>query len=225
MQGYDILMLAVLVAATAWGAHKGLAWQIASLASIVVSYFVSLRLREAVAPMIPAEAPWNMLGAMLFVYLACSLGIWIAFRFVSDIINRVKLKEFDRQIGGLLGFAKGVVLCVIITLFAVTLSKERMRQDIIHSKSGRYISTLLSQSYAWIPPEARQVVTPYLDQWNRQLRGEGGQPADPKLPDFGSWNSAANDAANQNPNDDGRSFSDDLRAAKEAMERYRAQQR
>jgi membrane protein required for colicin V production len=176
MQGYDILMLIVLVAATAWGAHKGLAWQIASLASIVVSYFVSLRLRESVSHMMPAEAPWNMLLAMLAVYLACSLGIWIAFRFVSDIINRVKLKEFDRQIGGLLGFAKGVALCVIITLFAVTLTGDRTRQEIIHSKSGRYISTLLSQSYAWVPNEARQVVTPYLDQWNRQLQGEGGQP-------------------------------------------------
>jgi len=175
MQGYDILMLIVLVAATAWGAHKGLAWQIASLASIVASYFVSLRLRESVSPMMPIEAPWNMLMAMLVIYLACSLGIWIAFRFVSDIINRVKLKEFDRQIGGLLGFAKGVVLCVIITLFAVTLSGDRTRQEIIHSKSGRYISTLLSQSYTWVPNEARQVVTPYLDQWNRQLRGEGDQ--------------------------------------------------
>jgi membrane protein required for colicin V production len=187
MQGYDLLMLIVLVAATAWGAHKGLAWQIASLASIFASYFVALRFRDSVSHMIPAESPWNRFLAMLVVYLACSLAIWIAFRFISDIIDRVKLKEFDRQIGGLLGFGKGVVLCVIITLFAVTLSGDQTRQQIIHSKSGHYISTLLSRSSAWIPPEAEQVVSPYLEQWNRQLRGEPPQPETPA----GRWPTVA----------------------------------
>jgi membrane protein required for colicin V production len=215
MSGYDIFMIVVLVAATAWGAHKGLAWQIASLASIVASYFVSLRLREAVAHSIPAQAPWNLLIAMLVVYLACSLGIWLAFRFVSDIINKVKLKEFDRQIGGLVGFAKGVILCVIITLFAVTLAGDRTRQEIIHSKSGRYISTLLSKSYAWVPNEARQVVTPYLDQWNRQLRGEGGPPTAndaPNLPAF--WPAQEDSNAN-----DSADFDDQVRRSIDAARR------
>ncbi len=43
METYDICMLLVLVAATVFGAYKGMAWQIASLASLVVSYFVALR--------------------------------------------------------------------------------------------------------------------------------------------------------------------------------------
>ena len=42
MQPYDIVMLIVLALAIVWGAWKGLAWQIASLASIVLSYMVAL---------------------------------------------------------------------------------------------------------------------------------------------------------------------------------------
>ena len=34
MQAYDIFMLIVLALAIVWGAWKGLAWQIASIASI-----------------------------------------------------------------------------------------------------------------------------------------------------------------------------------------------
>ena len=54
MQYYDILMLSVVLGATVWGAWKGLAWQIASLASMVVSYYVALRFRDPVAGLIDA---------------------------------------------------------------------------------------------------------------------------------------------------------------------------
>src|SRR5262245_36460026 len=46
MQAYDVLMLIVLGLAIVWGAWKGLAWQIASIASIGVSYFVALHFRQ-----------------------------------------------------------------------------------------------------------------------------------------------------------------------------------
>ena len=37
-------------------------------------------------------------------------------------IDRLKLKEFDRQIGAIFGLAKGVLWCAVITFFTVTLS-------------------------------------------------------------------------------------------------------
>src|SRR5690348_857631 len=36
MQAYDVLMLVVVVLAIVWGAWKGLAWQVASIASIAL---------------------------------------------------------------------------------------------------------------------------------------------------------------------------------------------
>ena len=49
MVAYDFLMLAILGGAVLWGLYKGMAWQVASIASLVVSYFVSMQLREQVA--------------------------------------------------------------------------------------------------------------------------------------------------------------------------------
>ncbi len=168
MEGYDVIMLAVLVGATLFGAYKGFAWQVASISAIFVSYFIAVRFREPVSAWIGASPPWNIFLAMLLIYIASSLAIWIAFRFVSDMIDRVRLKEFDRQIGALFGFAKGVVLCVIITLFAVTLSNDQRRETIVHSRSGYYIAAFLTKAKAVIPEEARQVVAPYV----ATLRGE-----------------------------------------------------
>ena len=161
MQVYDIIMLVILVSATLFGAWKGLAWQLASLAAIFASYYVAIEFRDQVAGMIDASPPWNVFLAMLLLYVGCSMLIWLTFRFVSAFIDRLRLKEFDRQIGALLGFAKGVVLCILITLFGVALLGESQRQSIIQSYSGRRIAQLLDRADGVIPSEIHDVLHPY----------------------------------------------------------------
>ena len=55
MQAYDILMVVVLGLAILWGAWKGLAWQIASIASIGLSYVVALNFRQPLSGIINAS--------------------------------------------------------------------------------------------------------------------------------------------------------------------------
>jgi membrane protein required for colicin V production len=172
---YDLVMLGVLLAATALGAWKGLAWQVASLAAILASYVVAYRYRESVAAWIPVQAPWRVFLAMLLLYLGSSLAIWIAFRLVSRLIDRGKLKDFDRQVGALLGFAKGVVLCVLITLFAITLLGEKQRAAIVNSQSGYYISVLLNRADLVMPDEIHAVLQPYLRVLDEQLKERSEQ--------------------------------------------------
>ena len=75
MQPYDYFMLVVLVGATIFGFWKGFAWQIASLASFVASYFVALRFSPQLAPLFGDTAPFNRFLAMLVLYLGTSLAI------------------------------------------------------------------------------------------------------------------------------------------------------
>jgi membrane protein required for colicin V production len=174
METYDILMLIVLGGATVFGAIKGFAWQLASIASIVVSYVVAYRFREPFSQMIKAEPPWNRLFAMLLLYVGTSFVIWMLFRMVSQSIDRMKLKEFDRQIGAAFGLAKGAIYCSLVTLFAVTLLGPDSRQKIVSSRSGLYISRFLDRSRAIMPPEVTQVVRPYLDRFDREMQQQGG---------------------------------------------------
>jgi membrane protein required for colicin V production len=169
MQSYDLLMLAVLGAATLFGFWKGLAWQVASLASLVVSYFVALRFADRLAPMVSQEAPFNKFVAMLIIYAASSLAIWMIFRLVAGFIDQVKLKEFDRQMGALVGFAKGVLFCIAITFFAVSLLGQEKRDQIIASRSGRYIVQVLDQADTVAPPEIKKVIGPLIDKVNQRL--------------------------------------------------------
>jgi membrane protein required for colicin V production len=178
IQPYDMVMLAVLVLATLFGLWKGMAWQIASVASVAVSFVVAVRMSGVVAPMISAQEPWNRFIAMLLLYLATSAGIWLAFRLVAGIIDRVRLKEFDRQIGALFGLAKGAMLCVVITFFAVTLS-ETLRQNVLNTYSGRTIAVLIKRTSPIMPPEVLKVLGTYIDELDRKLAPEAPPAASP----------------------------------------------
>ncbi|HZZ72662.1 MAG TPA: CvpA family protein [Pirellulales bacterium] len=187
MELYDIGMIVVLVAATAWGAYKGMAWQLASLASLVASYFLALRFGDQLAQYIQQPPPWNKFLAMLAIYLVTSMIIWIAFRFVKETIELVKLREFDRQVGALFGAVKGVLLCVIITFFVVTLPPPiNAKDNVLKSRSGYYIALLLQRSEAVIPPELHGLLDPYMRKLENELDPSQNSTTPPAAISFGN---------------------------------------
>lgn len=181
MPFYDMLMIAVLVATTLWGVYKGMAWQIAALASVILSGVVAIHSSPAVAPMFGSQEPWNRYAAMLLLYLVTAAAIWIVFHLVSGIIERVKLKEFDRQIGAMFGLAKGVLYCVVITFFAVTL-KESTRQLVLESRSGDLIARGIRNANPLLPEEIRTHLGKYIDQLDAQLHAQPKDAAPASAP-------------------------------------------
>ncbi len=177
---YDAVMLAVLIFATVWGFWKGMAWQITSLAAIVVSGMVAIHFSGPLAPIFSDRQPWNRFIAMFVLYLLTSFTIWIIFHFVAGFIDRVKLKEFDRQMGALFGVAKGVLFCVVITFFAVTLS-ENLRQTVLGSFSGRAIAVLIKNATPVLPREVTDVLGKYIEELDRRL--DPNEPSDGGLLD------------------------------------------
>ena len=179
MMLYDILMLVVLVGTIVFGAWKGMAWQLASLASLALSYVLALRFGPQLASLFDLEPPLNRFVGMLVVYLATSLVVWMLFRTVAQAIDRVKLKEFDRQVGALFGAAKGVLLCLAITFFAVTLS-QRSREAVLQSQSGIYMAKLIDRADAVLPEEIHDVLGPYLHRLEHGLDEDAPPDASPE---------------------------------------------
>lgn len=163
---YDLLMLAVMVGSILFGMWKGLAWQVASLASIFVSYIVALIFRGPLSGYISASEPWNKFAAMLIIFLFTSLIIWMAYGYIKKTIKRLSLRGFDRQAGGMLGAVKGVALCMLLTLFSVTLFGDRVRQGVINSRSGGYIAAAINKANAIAPREIHLVLDRHVQQFN-----------------------------------------------------------
>ncbi len=117
---------------------------------------------------------------MLILYLATLAGIWMLFRLVSQLIDRIHLKEFDHQLGAILGFAKGLLLCLVVTFFAATLS-ESARQSILHSPSGYYMAKLVHNAGPLLPREVRDLLGKYVAELDRKL--DPATPPDKPLGD------------------------------------------
>jgi membrane protein required for colicin V production len=179
MQGYDLFMIIILAAAVIWGAWKGLAWQVASLASVVLSYIAALSFRQPLAGLLSQQVelvpPLDTGLAMLILFLGTSLVVWVGFNLVSESIQKLKLKEFDRQVGALLGLAKGVLLCTVITLLAVTIVSDQQRQQIYNSRSGYYISVLLNKVQPILPPEVQSRLQPYEENLEKNVVPRPGE--------------------------------------------------
>ncbi len=179
MQAYDLIMLIVLGMSAIFGAIKGLAWQIASLASITVSYVVACRYRGQVAEMIDAQPPWNMFLAMLILYVGTGFVIWVGFRLMSSAIDKIRLKTFDRHLGAIFGLGKGVIFCLLITMFAMTLLGPKQQSAICQSRSGYYIAAFLDKANLVLPQEVHSTIGEYLAKLENQLKqGQQNPPID-----------------------------------------------
>lgn len=174
---YDILLGLILLGTMVHGAIRGFAWQVASLSSLIVSAWVAVRWSPLLAPYLSRESPWNRYLAILVLFVLCSLLIWSGFRYVSRAIQRVRLEGFDRQMGALLGLAKGIVLCLLLTFFALTLS-EGTKRFVLESRSGPWVAALIPQAARILPPEIRQSVGESIRKFEQALRER------PPAPDF-----------------------------------------
>ena len=181
MEIYDIAMLVVVVAATIFGAIKGLAWQLASIASIVGSYAVAYRFRDVLAVRIDAVSPWNEFLAMLILFVTCSLAVWMMFHMATGVMDRLKLNEFDHHVGAVFGALKGGLYCGLATLFAITLCGDRVREMVLRSQSGSMITRTLARSEAVLPPKMHQFVHPYLQRIDGGERPTGQFAGDPPI--------------------------------------------
>jgi membrane protein required for colicin V production len=173
IEGYDLVMLGILAAAAVLGYFKGMVWQLAWIAGIAASAAVALRFGGPLAPFFGSQAPWNRLVAMLALYVATSLGVWLVFSVLSGLIKTVQLSAFDHQLGLLLGLAKGVLLCVVVTFFTVTLAPG-YRDQVVGSRSGKLVAELIVQADKVLPPDVVETVKPFVDRFEEQLRQPPG---------------------------------------------------
>lgn len=175
LEGYDLVMIGILAGAAVIGYFKGFLWQLAWIAGIVVSSIAAIRFGGVAAPFFGQQAPWNRLLAMLAIYAASSIGVWLVFRVVSGAVNAVHLSSFDHQLGLLFGVAKGALLCIVITFFAVTLAPA-YRDQIVNSRSGRLVAELIVKADAILPKDLHDIVDPFVKQFEEKMAVPAGMP-------------------------------------------------
>jgi uncharacterized membrane protein required for colicin V production len=164
---YDLLTLGILMYAMFRGAMKGIVWQLATIAALLMCFFFSGSLSHVIAPFIRVEEPLNKWIAMLILYLGFSFVCFGVARVLHDGIEKMRFEALDRHLGALLGLVKGGMFSIFLTFFLVTLS-HTARESIINSESGYVSAVVIDRLDPVIPGDLHALLEPYLRRLDPQ---------------------------------------------------------
>lgn len=161
MTYYDAAMIGVMVAGMVWGALRGITWQIASIASLVLGYSVAHPVSAQLAPSFPGDPVVARALAMLATYVAVSGGVFLAAWIVRATLRRMQFEAYDRHLGMILGGMEGALLGLVATIFVVSLAPST-RPAIFESPSGKVARQVLGAIGPVLPSEVRTELAPFL---------------------------------------------------------------
>ncbi len=171
MSAFDLVIIVILIALTLRGVWKGMVSQIVSVGSLVVCWIVASRFAFLIAPSIPAEAPWNKVGAMIVLFAVTMIAIRFVHGFMEKKLKDWHLSGLNTFFGGGLGLAKGLILCMVLTFFGVTISVGT-REMVFQSKSGRHLADLIAKTGTFIPKDSCDLLRAQIDLFNAKMEGE-----------------------------------------------------
>ena len=179
---YDGIMLLIVFFTTVHGFWKGATWQIAPIMSLVLGYMVAMPMSVTMAHYFGAP-PQNRLFALVAIYIATSLVVYLVVRSFRAGIDKARLTEYDRHLGALLGAVKGVLLTLAITVILLIYSTAA-REIILKSESRTIAAKIINAVYPILPRAMHQLLRPYLKQLDGSLPLDlGGQDAETMLND------------------------------------------
>lgn len=164
---YDAVMLLIVIVALVQGAWRGMVWQLAPIASLILGYIVAYPMSITSAQYF-GKPPLNRLWAMLAIYAVVSMAVYLFIRSLRESLEKMKLVEFDRHLGALLGGVKGVLFTVALTIGLITISDDA-RDIILKSESSTIAARLMNTISPILPEQLNTLVHPYVKNLNDQL--------------------------------------------------------
>ena len=211
---YDLITLLVLGYTTIRGAAKGMAWQLAGIAAVVLCFLFATPISLNIAPSIKLESPLNRWVAMLAIYVVFSFATFGLARMFKGWLEKEKFEDYDRHLGALFGLFKGMALSIVATFFIVAIAHPT-RDYILHTYSGFAAAHIMDQIDPVMPGELQAIIAPYvheLDGPGMQMQADLGQPA-------GDYGEPAKDPFSAPPTGDAASANENWTVTAERLEK------
>lgn len=122
MTAFDYAVIAVVVLSALRGAWRGLIAELFSLIGWIVAVVLALRYAPRLVPLIPANWPGGALTQWLVAFAVIAIGVILMAGVGNALLGRLTevsgLRSVDRSLGLLFGFARGVVLVLVLFVAA-----------------------------------------------------------------------------------------------------------
>lgn len=160
---YDVFVVAVLIVCMVRGAMRGMIWQLAGIAGLVLCLVFAETIAAAIGPHVGLAEPLNHWVVMFAAYLVFSFLSFGVARLFHGWIEKAQMTEFNRHLGAVFGLVKGVAICLVLTFFIVTLSPN-MRTMLQHSRSGYAAAVIMDRLHPVMPEKLHHALEDYIHQ-------------------------------------------------------------
>ena len=119
---FDLFVLTCAVIGTGVGFYRGLAIQLAGIASLILGFGLGAPLAKSIVAAYDGETPFQ--GLVIFVVCFCVIalicyGLAIKLR---EWLKEKELKQWDKQVGGLVGLFHGLFVSLVLTFIALVIA-------------------------------------------------------------------------------------------------------
>lgn len=172
LPAFDVFVILFLLYCIFMGGKRGIFLQITSIIALLAGWYVSSRYSVNFKSYFPLGDTLSGKVASIATFFAVEIGVLILGKILSGMLIGGVLKEANRQLGALFGLVKGLIVCLVVTYFAVTLSSTS-KKFVIGSQSGRMLVQLLYEVQKIIPdnPQTAKVKSA-LDDFHKAA-GDG----------------------------------------------------
>jgi membrane protein required for colicin V production len=149
----DWALAGVLLLSVVIGLWRGLVYELLSLIGWVVAFVVAQTYGGAVAGWLPVGAPGSLvrMAVAVSVTFFATLVAWtLLAKLVRMMISATPLTVLDRALGAGFGFARGVLILLVVAL-VVTLTPASRSPAWQRSHGAAWLSAVLHDMKPWWP--------------------------------------------------------------------------
>lgn len=155
MTVFDYAVLVVIGVSILLSVMRGFLREVMALLSWVVAFWVANLYTAQLAPMLPESIPTpelRLLAAFVVLFLATLLVMTLISITVSHFLKAIGIGPLDRALGAVFGFARGMVIVLVVVLLAglTSLPKAPMWKNAMFSAP---LETLVMYCKPWLPVE------------------------------------------------------------------------
>lgn len=155
MTVFDYAVLLIVGLSILLSVMRGAVREILALASWVAAFLVANGYSVWLAAQLPASIPGDalkLLAAFAILFLTMLLLMSLLSIALSELVKTVGLGGFDRGLGALFGFARGLLIVMVLVMLAglTTLPRQHFWREAMFSSP---LEALTMKAKAWLPAE------------------------------------------------------------------------
>lgn len=156
MTGFDIAVVAILLASLLIGVWRGLVYEVLSLLGWPLAFVLSRLFADDVAPMMPGEQEIMRTALAYAAVFVAALIVWgILAWLVSRLVKAVGMGWLDRGLGGVFGVLRGgLVVLALVWLAGLTQIPEQPFWR--NAQTSRAAENIALWSKVWLPDNIGQ---------------------------------------------------------------------